>query len=157
MKILIVEDQDDKLEALIEYISRAIRGATIEAARSYFDAKAALRAKTYDCVVLDMSIPIYRAECGSPGTVLVYGGEELLGWAKFRAPNIKVAVLTQYDFFTADGNDRSLTDIRRDFQRDFGNIVLRVIHYQETDNKWQSDLLDVFVVLGAIQSEHIDC
>ncbi|MBN3725517.1 response regulator [Burkholderia sp. Ac-20379] len=140
MKILIVEDQEEKLRQVEDFFAETRPQCTLTVARSFQQAKTQLRGDQFDLVVLDMSLPMYPDGENLQSSVLVYGGEDLLAWAKLRIKNLRVIVLTQFDYFASGDNPRDLSKLSVTLKSDFKNTVLNVIHYQESDATWREIL-----------------
>lgn len=59
MKILIVDDSNDKISKLLDVLNRAgISSENIEVSYTLFDAKAALRSTDFDLLILDVLLPV---------------------------------------------------------------------------------------------------
>lgn len=148
MITLIVEDNEDKLDAIYSFVSAAL-GTSIDVAKSYHEAKIFLSKQKYDLVLLDMSIPIYGAKEGGSGSVLVYGGEDLLAWAKWRIRGLQVIVITQFDaFISLDGVGKSSEDLADRLYCGYPDMFRGLVNYRDTDNLWQSQLLKRVNELG---------
>ncbi|WPX20103.1 response regulator [Pseudomonas sp. 10S4] len=110
MKMLIIEDDEDKLKILEEFITTEFSGYSIETAKSY---NSGLRAvikgnKIYDFILLDMSMPNYDVSPSEPGggNPESFAGSELLAQMKLRGIQTPTIVVTMFDAF-GDNSSKS--------------------------------------------------
>lgn len=142
MRILIVEDDARKCEAILLVLKHSYEGCDIEVARSY---QSGLRA-AYDIVpnvlILDMSIPNYDAEPGTrSGKPRPLGGFEILRKLRRRASPTLAVVLTQLDHFGDEGQEYNFQELEAKCRQEFPNNFIGAIYYAQSSSDWKDQLI----------------
>lgn len=152
MKILIVEDQDDKRQQLKECVIGALSGnVNIVDKESLRGAlKEVVTCVDYDLMILDMSMPNFDSSEGSiaDSSPESFAGKELLEQMKLRGILIPVIVVTQYSSF--EGGAVSLDQLSSDFESEFDEFYLGSIYYNSAEDSWKKKLISH---LGAIDGQ----
>ena len=102
MRILIVEDNQKKLDKLKEYISKEFPDYEITDRQSYNSAtkEIVLNYKNYDLMLLDMSMQTYDiSEDEMGGEPEPLAGTKILSQMYLREITVKVIVVTMYENF----------------------------------------------------------
>lgn len=140
MKVLIVEDDDFKLEA----IQRAIQSpavSKIEVAKSLRGAMVLLDREEFDFVVLDMAIPSHRSDAGAVDTYSQpVGGLDVLLFLVAEHRRERVAILTQYPTVEYDRRHVPLDELMEVLRADGVNNVVCAILFSDK-GEWQKPLL----------------
>lgn len=136
MKILIIEDDINKLTALSTFLSQ-YHEIKFNHQTSYNSGLKALIAEKYDLLLLDMSMPIYDVTVReSGGRPLPLAGRDILFQLRRRKICLKSIVITQYEDF--DG--LSLQDLDLELQREFPDIYIGFVYYNITQDGWKEKL-----------------
>lgn len=141
--ILIVEDEEPKLNAIRAFLFDDFPMINVSIAKSLTSAISELSNKEFDFCIIDMSLPTYDFEVdktggGKPQTE---GGTEILRFMESECPGLKAAVLTQYnEFATLDGSVLSIEDLRHNLTQEFSDNLLAVIYYSGQKAEWRSEL-----------------
>lgn len=141
MKILIVEDDINKLNNLKNYIFNYFedKGMDINLSikNSFQSGLEEILTSSYDLLLLDMSLPNFDFdEHNDMGVPLSKGGELILYEMDVMEINIKTIIVTQYDGF--DGE--SLEDINRNYENIFSSFYKGYVFYNAIESNWQKDL-----------------
>ncbi|WP_321371949.1 response regulator [uncultured Desulfuromusa sp.] len=147
MKILIVEDDHDKIEKINEFLEEKY-GAEISVivSESLRSALHKLQSTSdIDLVILDMSLPNFDINKQEPGggTPESFAGKELMAQMSLRGIKIPVVVLTQYAVF--DEGKITLDELKSEFANDFEDFYLGSVYYNAAVDGWKveiSDLID---------------
>ncbi|MBG6110987.1 nucleoside phosphorylase/CheY-like chemotaxis protein [Flavobacterium sp. CG_9.10] len=126
-KILIVEDNIDKLRDILKTLECVYNVDDVDHALDSFDAKKKLKENFYDLLILDIAIPLRKSE-----TIDLEGGIKLL------------KEIHERDFYKIPSHIIGLTINEEVFSKatsEFGNHILSVIRYSLTDVEWQKKLL----------------
>jgi len=144
MKMLIVEDDEDKLKILEEFISTEFSGYSIETAKSY---NSGLRAvikgnKIYDFILLDMSMPNYDVSSTEPGggNPESFAGSELLAQMKLRGIQTPTIVVTMFDAFGDNSSKVSLDQLVEKLAVQFQPAFRGSVYYNPAEDGWRSSL-----------------
>lgn len=148
MRILIIEDQEEKSKDIVKFLS------------GYYDdeldisQQLSLRSglgrlvsgEGYDLIVLDMSMPNFDPSLDDPigGTPESFAGKEFLSQMKLRGISIPVVVITQYATFAK--GQIALEDLDNEFRASYSEFYLGSVYYSYSSHEWKkalSDLLEV--------------
>lgn len=150
MKIAVVEDDDFKCKWIVEAIKRYAPHATIIVGRSVNSGLAVVEANRPDLLVLDMSLTTFDVgPSDTGGRPQNFGGVELLRHLDRLEIRVPTIIITQYSRFDDGTGTLTLEEIRVQLQRQFGDLILDVIHYNSTQGKWRT-------LLGRLIREHMN-
>jgi DNA-binding response OmpR family regulator len=142
MIILLVEDDKQKGERLIEFLSREYPGATLEWTKSVSTGIDAIDDLQPSLLILDMSLPAFQEgrSLHSGGRQHNFGGMDILAYMKavgFACPTI---IVTQFPEFEDKGLLMGLDDLHRNLERDFTEFYVGLVHYKHSEESWISQL-----------------
>jgi CheY-like chemotaxis protein len=141
MKILIVEDDELKLNRVREFTQQISPDIDILQARSFKSGLRMLVAESFDFVILDMTLPNFDNSPGKePGRPHNLGGRELLRQMRRRSIVVPVVVLTQFDVFPGEIEPVTLDQLRTDLKQDFPAQFVEAVFYQATTDDWKRSL-----------------
>ncbi|MHC8412054.1 hypothetical protein ACYZTR_18585 [Pseudomonas sp. Hz4] len=144
MKMLIIEDDEDKLKTLAEFIGAEFPGYLIETAMSYNSGLRAIikGSKVYDFILLDMSMPNYDVSPSEPsgGSPESFAGSELLAQMKLRGIQIPTVVVTMFDAFGDNSSKVSLQQLVEKLATQFKPTFRGSVYYNPAENGWRSSL-----------------
>src|SRR5690349_16359984 len=111
MRILIIEDDPIKLNALKSFVSDFSDKIYIDAKVSYQSGLYVLLKERYDLVLLDMQLPNYDIKSGEDGyKPRPVAGRDILRELKRKGIQTKVLIVTQYEGFGENGIFESLSE-----------------------------------------------
>lgn len=142
MKILIVEDQEDKSKDIQQFCLSFFQNVDcIDVKRSLRSGlSAAFSEKDYSIIFLDMSMPNFDPSEDDPsgGTPESFAGKEFLSQLKYRKIDIPVVIITQYQTFNEGLVD--LQSLDKELMKDNKNFYLGAVYYSSADKDWQMNL-----------------
>jgi CheY-like chemotaxis protein len=141
MKVLVVEDNDLKF-GLIESCLQEL-GPVLSFSRvaSYQSAIRTLVEETFDCVVLDMTLPIFDASRSSIGAEnLTFGGSLILRECARRRINTKFIILSQYDTFVRDQKEVTFDELKAELLAKYTDCVVGCVKLDRSSVQWKSEL-----------------
>lgn len=141
-KLLIVEDDDFKLQEIVELIEASQPDVWhVSTAEAMSTAIELVNNLEFDRVILDMSIPSHPRQRGA-GTAmpLTTGGLEVLFELESLGRDGRCVILTQYPEIEVEGVLVSLAESAEAILQKFQCRVLGCIHYAEETN-WKFELL----------------
>ncbi len=157
--VLVIEDDEPKLRAVVGFLQETIPGINLKTAGSLSSAIRVLSTSRVTLAVIDMSLPTYdvakdRAGGGQPQG---RGGVDILRFIATEAPSTYSVVLTQYDEFTSGpkGGCKDLKELREYLHKKFGSRFLDVIFYSGQLGEWREALLNALAGAG-IWTKHED-
>ncbi|MBU1334415.1 MAG: hypothetical protein KJ944_21350 [Alphaproteobacteria bacterium] len=142
-EVLVVEDDDFKLERLSRALLEANPGLVLRVAKSVHNAIEML-GRSYGLIVLDMALPSHTVTVGSsPAMSLPSGGIEVLLELAYAGRDDKVVVLTQYPEIEIEETlvpTKSALDVFREHK--MGNVVA-VLQYEPESSEWAGSLTEI--------------
>lgn len=153
-RILIVEDDEPKLRALVEFFQESYGDARVDIheARSHSSATRILDMGSFDFAILDMSLPTFdlQKDTRGGGPPLGFGGRELLRLLEAEAPSTKAIVVTQYPEFTETirGERASFTELNQQLKNEFGDQYLGMVYFAGKQGVWRSEVRTLLLQAG---------
>lgn len=150
MNILIVEDDKYKsadlhkfLQAFYDDVSIVLRESL---ASGLFEIE---NNRSYDLILLDMSMPSFDKTYQDPsgGTPESYAGDEFLAHMSLMQINIPVIVVTQYDNFGPDENQKNLNSLKQELENNYRPFYLGAVYYQINSTSWYRPLRELLRAL----------
>lgn len=145
MKILLVEDEDDKSRAISQHLAEVL-GDKLEL-RLCHSLRGGLRAiseaNNFDLILLDMSMPGFEPQSGDPAIIEEpesFAGEEILAQMKLRELKSPVVVLTQYKAFAS--GTIGLEELVRKYEIEYSGFFIGAIYYSTAVESWKKELAD---------------
>jgi len=140
-RILIVEDDAFKLDAILEIVGSVLVGWNIDVCRSVQSAVKAVSSVDYKIVILDMSLPSHDLELGLlHGIPVLSGGVEVLFELNYRGAPSDVVVVTQYPEIEMSGRLVPLEETADFISKSFGIIVSKCIYFDPDQSAWRRAL-----------------
>ena len=146
-RILIVEDEDPKLEHLSGFIKSISGDLKIESARSVVSALEKIEPVPPSLLLLDMSLPTFDiGEMESGGRPQGYGGLEVLRQMTMLDIECPTVVITGYEAFPGEGGEPvDLNELGRRLKEEFPKMLKEVLHYNSTNDEWKTKLRKIFL------------
>lgn len=140
IKILLVEDDEDKREELFKFLEASLT-CEIIIAKSFQSGLKYIKEEVFDLIVLDMSIPTFDVSpTESGGRGQPFGGELLLYELMRREINTRSVVVTQFDLFGKGDDAITLKDLDIRLRDTFENYI-GIVQYSITHSGWKDVLL----------------
>ena len=149
-KILIVEDDAYKLEAIAEIISHTAFPCEIDESRSVQSAVASVSSRQHDILVLDMSLPSHDPENGAMlGIPRLSGGIEVLFELNYIGSIADVVIVTQYPEIEMSGELVPLSDVIPFIKNEYGITVSACIYYDPDSLSWKERMINAIAEIIA--------
>jgi CheY-like chemotaxis protein len=141
MKILLVEDDDVKRNRVSAFLTEHVPGMDLEVVRSLQSGLRMVRAKSYELIILDMTLPNYDPGPHEPGgKPQIFGGREFLRQMDRFEINTPVIVVTQFAAFGRGSSLVNLEDLDKELKEEHGNIYKGAIYYNSAIQGWMDEL-----------------
>ena len=140
MNILLVEDNNYKIEQLIAFLGEEYPTFKIVIRKSYHSGlKEIILNNNYDLILLDISMPTYDIQPGeSGGDPIPQAGGLILNEMYLRDISAKVVVVTMYENFV-DGS--KLLALDKQFQKEYGSNYRGYVYFSPGNNiQWKDAL-----------------
>jgi len=141
MRILIVEDDLNKLRHLEQCLVTAYPHAEIIRARSYQSGLKSALSVTPSFIVLDMTLPTYDVSTTeSGGRPRPFAGREILSEVARKVGRGKVIVVTQFETFGEGTQKKTLAELDAELQAAFPELYIGAVYYHPAQSEWETSL-----------------
>lgn len=141
MKILVVEDDENKRAQLTQFLHRSFPQAQGDEARSLQSGLRLIRQNPPDLVLLDMTLPNYDAAFDEPGgQTHIFGGREFLRQMDRFDIIVPVIVVTQFETFGKDPHEIGLSELDSELKADHSNVYRGCVYYHAAIHGWEEKL-----------------
>lgn len=145
MKILIVDDDDFKVNNIKEILNEVNASFIIDVEKSLNCGLRRIRKDTFDIILLDMSMPTFSITDSQ--NFDSYGGKTFLKEMKRKKIEIPVIVITQYDIFGEGNSQKTAEDLDEEFKKSFSNYK-GMVKYSSIQNDWKTHLKQALIKLN---------
>lgn len=144
MKILIVEDDENKRNQLTGFLKNEFPAVDLQTANSLQSGLRAIIAGGVNLILLDMTMPTFDiGENEDGGRPQAYAGREILRQMERREINIPVVVVTQFDRF-GEGNDAlTIEELNEQLVQEHRGVYAGAIYYDVTLGGWKERLTQI--------------
>lgn len=149
MKILIVEDDENKRVQLSDYLKVVIPNESVLLERSLQSGVRRVKEELFDLIILDMTLPMYDVSPDEPGDdTHIFGGQEFLSQMDRFDIDIPVVVFSQFEVFGKPPNEMRLEDLNRKLFDEYPAIYQGAVYYHASLNSWKEELRAKLVFNG---------
>jgi CheY-like chemotaxis protein len=142
MRILIVEDDQNKLKQLASFIMDRWPDFEITERRSYRSGLAEIVSNHYDLILLDMSMPTFdKTPEESGGRTRIFAGREILWQMAKRDIRTATMIVTQFESFGEGVDQMSLSELEKDLETAFSTSYLATVYYNAAHENWKEALV----------------
>lgn len=141
MRILVAEDDPNKIRRVSELLAELRPGAEITQKRSYQSSLREALETRPDLIVLDMSMPNFDQSPNEPGgRFRHYAGRDILKQIKRKAIPSRVVVLTQYESFGEGNEVTTLEELETQLENEFSGLYVGTVFYRPSETSWRDEL-----------------
>lgn len=153
MKILLVEDDEEKRQQLSHFAQHEL-GADVTEARSRQSGVNALLREPFDLIILDMTMPTYDVTpTEDGGRPQAYAGRDILQQMERRGIATKAVVVTQFDRFGQAEDEITLQVLDAQLEAAFPATYVGAVYYNVGYAGWREALRTVVQQLGFAGAE----
>lgn len=140
MKVLIVEDDDAKRRLVSGHLISRLPEAQISEASSFRGAMDAIKRRSPDLILLDVTIPSIEKSTSDRDHTLVFGGRDVL--RQLRRANVcaPVIVITAYERFDKGHESLSLEELEAQFAEVYPAWYVGAVSFSFRYDSWREDL-----------------
>lgn len=145
MNILIVEDDENKLKQVMEYLNNIVgTNNSIIVKKSYQSGIKEILSGNYHFIILDMSLPTFDIlPGGNGGRFRSYAGVDILDEIKRNNLSSRSVVLTQFDVFGEGENRTTLKELVNILEESYPENYLGTVYYNASQSNWKEELLQI--------------
>lgn len=154
-RILIVEDDDSKLRALVDFVKDLCARDRIHVveAKSHMSAVQAVEQHRFHIAIFDMSLPSFdlaKDIQGGGGPPMGFGGRELLRLIEAVSEDTKAVVVTQFGAFSESlrGEKASFAELKTQLSDEFGDMFLGMVYYEGKQGAWRAEMKKILATAG---------
>lgn len=137
MKILLVEDDEHKMNDIIMYLQSNIKNVSINTAYSIASGVETAMDNQCDLILLDMTIPNFDiTETSDGGKSYKNGGEIIVKELLDEEIDFRCAIITQYETF----NNETIDQIGQRMKTLCGDNYFGYVKYSTSDDSWKDSL-----------------
>lgn len=141
MKVLLVEDDENKRKNLRECLLEIVPNISLDQAGSLQTGLRALRENTPELIILDMTLPNYEPGPDEPGgQPHLFGGREFLRQMDRYDIVIPVIVVTQFSAFGSGKHAKDLVGLDAELRSEHEAVYRGAIHYNSAVLGWKDEL-----------------
>jgi CheY-like chemotaxis protein len=143
--LLIVEDDEPKLNQLLSFLEKQFPNFQLEVARSLNAACRLVDSSAFDLILLDMSLPTFDGgkTVGASGRQQTLGGRDLLRYLWELEISTPVRVVTGFKDFPGDVSVMLLGQLDVELSRDFPENYTGHVYFTHNNDQWKIDLTSV--------------
>lgn len=139
MKILIVDDYEEKLNEIERFLFSDFKDIKVSKNRSYQSGLKNILTTNYDLILLDMSMPTYDISKGEKGgQKKPFAGKEILRQMERKKIITPVIIITQFKTFGETPNSLTLEELNKQLSL-FSNYM-DTVFYVYGNVMWKKDL-----------------
>jgi DNA-binding NarL/FixJ family response regulator len=141
MKILIVEDDENKSLQLYNFFSEKFPQVEVENAQSLQGGLRKILDGGIDIILLDMTMPTFDIRLDEDGgRPQPYAGREILRQMDRRDIDVPVIVVTQFDRFGSGIDSMTLSELDKQLRLAHPENYKGAIYYDVSFGEWKDDL-----------------
>jgi CheY-like chemotaxis protein len=143
--ILIVEDDENKITQIREFLKSVAPDAHLTAAHSLQSGLRNVKEKQTDLVLLDMTLPTYDIGPDEPGgDTHPYGGREFLRQLQRFKLKMPVIVITQFETFGSGSDATTLAALDEELRQKHRENYRGSVYYHAAIESWKDQLRVLF-------------
>ena len=140
--ILVIEDDESKRAQICSVITQTFESIEMFSAKSYQSGLKELIRRSFDLVVLDMTMPTFdRSQSEPGGRVRPFAGRDILEQVDRRRIRCRAVVVTGFEILGEGESEKTLSALSTELAARFPQIYCGSIHYNPAVNEWESELI----------------
>lgn len=144
MKILLIEDDLNKMRRIAAEIQGFRNDILVSEARSYRSGMQHLMSDKFDFVLVDMSLPTFDITRDEDGFQIdPFSGRTILAEMDRKGINTKTLVITMFETFGEDKDLMTLAELDRELREQYPQIYVGAIYYNSAEVNWKDGLKKV--------------
>lgn len=149
MKILIIEDDENKRQQLEMFLRALLPGCVLTIQKSYNSGlRAVMSVKPFDLIVLDMTMPTYDIGLNEDGgRPQHYAGRAILRQMRRHSITTPVVVVTQFDVFGEGAERMTREELDAQLRHEHPDVYLGTVYYNAAVEGWKEDMLSIVLPL----------
>ena len=144
MKVVLIEDDQNKSKQIIQFFEEDLNSKEISLRMSYQSGLKDIIQNDYDLILLDMQLPNFDIKSGEDGYKFrKLAGVDILQELKRKRKNCRVIVVTQFETFGEGESYIELADLKKILKEQFPEIYLGTVFYSANKTLWKKELKEL--------------
>ena len=144
MRILIIEDDPNKLSAINKFLSQ-YPDVQVVAQNAFQSGLRTILSNSFDLLLLDMSMPVFSSAVkDSSGRELHLAGRDILFQMKRKKISLRTIIITQYEDF----GGIPLKMLHQNLCDEFSENYIGYVYYSVTQDRWRHELAELLEAQG---------
>jgi CheY-like chemotaxis protein len=140
MRVLIIEDDENKLKQICDYIIDLGFSINITTKRSFQSGLKAIVTDKFELIIMDMSMPTFDiTPSSSGGRFRTYAGKDIMEEMQRLEIEKSVIVITQFDIFGEGDNYITLLELTKELEKNYFKFYRGTVYYNASESNWKHD------------------
>lgn len=146
LQVLIIEDDDNKLENISSLIKDVYPKSTISIAKSVKTSINLLDNQNFDLIFADMSLPTYEIKPHEPGgTPRPFGGVEIFDYLEMKGEIVPIIVVTSYPKLTEGNRSLNYKDLEKQLKLDYPDNFMGLVYFDTSIIDWEKNVREILM------------
>lgn len=143
MKILLVEDDENKRTKLLAFLRERCQTDEVEIAKSLQGGVRAILRGGHELIIVDMTMPTFDISAEEDGgRPQAYAGREILRQMDRRGIVVPTLVVTQFDRFGEGGDAMTFDELDGKLKNEHPGCYVGMVYYDVAVEGWREDLAE---------------
>lgn len=141
MRFLLIEDDEEKCQAISNFLEEQFSPTSLEIAHSFnAGLRALIRSSADTILLLDMTMPNFDATSDDPsgGAPEHFAGRDILTQMKLREILVPTIVITMFDSFGENPEKMSFAQLEEQLTVRFSPVFRGMVYYSASQESWKS-------------------
>ncbi|MBT5305229.1 MAG: response regulator [Candidatus Scalindua sp.] len=145
MRILIIEDDTNKMRRIANEVRKIRKNVHLTEVRSYQNGVRSLMSDQFDFLLLDMSLPIFDISTEEDGfQVDPFSGRNILAEMNRKNVLVPTVVITMFETFGEGSDLMTLEELDKELSEKYPLIYRGKIYYNSSEINWKEALKKLF-------------
>ena len=145
MRILIIEDDTNKMRRIANEVRKIRKNVHLTEVRSYQNGVRSLMSDQFDFLLLDMRLPIFDISTEEDGfQVDPFSGRNILAEMNRKNVLVPTVVITMFETFGEGSDLMTLEELDKELSEKYPLIYRGKIYYNSSEINWKEALKKLF-------------
>lgn len=142
MNLLIVEDDEYKLNKLVDFFTTEVTEVRMTVTKSYQSGIKEIKNNEFDFIILDMSMHNFdrSASNSNINRFKHYAGRDILIEMKRKRIKTKTIVVTQFEVFGEGKDQINSSKLDMKLLEDFSEMYLGMVYFNASLSNWKNEI-----------------
>lgn len=142
MNVLIIEDDEQKLNHIVNFVNSAFENVTVVQSKSFVSGRKSILSDVFDLLLLDMTLPVYDVSPNETGyETLFFAGRDIMREMVRKEIKCATIVVTQFEQFGEDHDRTTLEELKLKLNEQFSENYLGTVYYHPSQDDWKGEII----------------